>query len=70
MTFYVCNSPEPMDVPWGVGIKMYLTEAMAIDAAKVEAEDDPGVDYYVHSFTTSTVFFRVKGRIETEAEYL
>jgi len=70
MQYYVCNSPDPMNVPWGVGAQFYATEAAAVLAVKEDAERNPGMNFYVHAFPESSVIFKARGRVEMEMEYL
>jgi len=70
MQYYVCNNPEPMDVPWGTSPKFYVSENAAVAAAAERAADDPNETFYVHVFELSRVIFKASSSIKVESEYL
>lgn len=70
MQYYICNDPDPLDIPWGANAKFYTNEAEALAAAKRFAEDDPGFPFYVHAFPESAVIFKAASVVTVETEYL
>jgi hypothetical protein len=68
--YYVCNTPDPMEVPSGNPI-FYLTEREAIDEALRYAQQAPSsLSWYVHKIGLSTVTFRASSVITIDSEVL
>lgn len=68
--YYVCNNPNPMEIPRGVTINLLDTVEAARSEALSRAEDSSELTWYVHEFGSSTVVYRASAVVTIDSEVL
>ena len=69
--YYVCNSPDPIQAPQGVGAQLFdtLPEAQN-DALRRAAQQPSNLAWYVHEFGLSKVIFKASSVITVESQVI